>query len=188
MEKFEETLYNDNVLSENANSFKLNAVYRYQFLCKADVCRKNINYQNKYYSNTQTGNATILYANMVILGLSEIIAINERLIFKIGKQNHPFSKYHRSPTHHVIPIELQNNKVIKELHQIHLNDGRNGIILPHNKNSNYNFANGTPHCGSHPNYTNEVQRRITNCKNEDELWAIVDGLKWELYENKLKLN
>lgn len=181
------SLYTEDLLLEKAKSFKIRSDYRCQFLCKGDLCIDNIDYQNDFYATSKTGNATILYVNMVILGLSEIIAINERLIYKIGKKDTSFSKIHRSPTHHVIPMELRNASIIKKL-DICLNDGRNGIILPHGNNRTLNFATGAPHSGSHPEYTKKVERRIANCQNEDELWAIVDGLKWELYEDKIELN
>ncbi len=199
MDDINTKLYDKNLVMNEAKSFKASPDYKCQFLLYNDINIKLIPYQDKTIhlsekkdndkvkKRKQKKNATLLYINMMLLGLNEAIAINELRKFKFRNQKYPLHDIVRSQTHHVIPMESYD--YVKQIDKnINLNDGRNGIILPYKDNAIFNFAKGSPHKGSHPNYTKEVERRIATSKSEDELWAIVDVLKWELYEEKIELN
>ena len=85
MNEEENALFTAIQLFRDCNSDK----HQYQYLLKSDLWAENISYQNKKIdegNDEETNNAKILYENMMLLGLNEKIAINERLKFRLRRK------------------------------------------------------------------------------------------------------
>lgn len=164
-------------IQKAAEAFRKNARTCYQFLRSDKIIRENIEFQDLDHNE---GDTKTLYINMVLLGLDEAIAFEEK-----HKYHFKDNGLKRSQTHHVIPKSMKD---MVQKYNIHVDDGRNGIILPHQDNCECNFAIGVVHGRKHcRTYNDEIKERISNCKTADEVWAVVDIIKQELYDHKLFL-
>lgn len=126
--------------------------------------------------------ASILYDNMLTLGLPEDIANEEYNVFKLQK-----TLFRRTQAHHIIsgnsPAAEESRTLLKKF-GIDINDGRNGILLPNNK---AHFAKGSKHGTSTTEYDKAVYERIKNCSTKEDLLNKLDEIKSDLYNGVLPI-
>ncbi len=157
---------------------KQNKYYKNQYLLNSDIDQASVEFQDL----SREGNTPTLYKNMRLLGLSDEIWVKEALYCGFSTK-----KLHRSPTHHIIPINFLSDSSIKiDLHKI-IDDGRNGIILPNISNCEYNFTLGTAHGNHSSEYEQFIKEQLSKCISTNDVWEMLDDIKPKLYEGSLPL-
>lgn len=87
--------------------------------------------------------------------------------------------------HHIIGNRTPKAAEILKKYDIDINDPMNGIFLP---SSNRSGLRGTIHRGGHTQeYYDYVEQLFMNCKSQKDCYEVLDKIKKELYEGKIKL-
>jgi len=90
-----------------------------------------------------------------------------------------------SAAHHIVGNETEIASKKLEEFGIDRNDPENGIFLPSNEKSE---LKGPIHEGRHcREYSNEVDRRFANVSSREECLEVLDALKEDVFNGKLKL-
>lgn len=161
-----------------AADFRKNGTWNLQYVKSNDIPLDKISVQKL----GKEAVASILYDNMVTLGLPEDIAKTEYNVFQLQK-----TLFRRTQAHHIIsgksPAAEESRKILKKF-GIDINDGRNGILLPNNK---AHFAKGSKHGTSTTEYDKTVYGRIKDCSTKEELLDKLDEIKNDLYNGVLPI-
>ena len=87
--------------------------------------------------------------------------------------------------HHIIGNRTPKAAAILKKYGIDINDPMNGIFLPSNGDSG---LKGTVHLGGHTqDYYNYVENLFLNCKSKQDCYDVLDKIKADLYNGKIKL-
>lgn len=87
--------------------------------------------------------------------------------------------------HHIIGEATPKAASQLKKYGIDINDPMNGIFLPSSSRSG---LRGTVHRGGHTqDYYNYVEQLFSNCKSKDECYEVLDKIKGDLYNGKIRL-